>query len=175
MGNINSQTIIGLILLVMGLIIFLGNLEIISADFTLFIIGGGLITAYFLSGKGSERRKVGLITAGLLVLMVGVYDLVDNYIAPELSSSLFFALLGTAFLIVYFIHTFRYSQGNKWPLYIALCIYAFSLFIYLVEVVNFRVIEVYAEKYWPLLLILVGAYVLGKGLKNSRLGNKKEK
>lgn len=175
MGNINSQTIIGLILLAMGLIIFLGNLDIISADFTLFIIGGGLVTAYFLSGKGPERRKVSLITAGLLVLMIGVYDLADNYIASELSSILFFILLGTAFLLIYFIHTFRYSQGNKWPLYIALCIYAFSLFIYLVEIVNFRVVEIYAEKYWPLLLVLVGAYVLGKGLKNARLSDKKEK
>ncbi|NLM97295.1 MAG: hypothetical protein GX175_06775 [Halanaerobiaceae bacterium] len=175
MGNINSQTVIGLVLLVVGLIIFLTNLDIISTDFTLFIIGGGLVAAYYFSGKGAGKRKASLITAGLLVLMIGVYDLADNYIAPELSSSLFFALLATAFLLLYFIHTFHYSRGNRWPLYIALCIYAFSLFIYLVEVVNFRLIEVYVEKYWPLVMIMAGLYLLGKGLKNARQGNKKDK
>lgn len=157
----------------MGLIIFLGNLDIINADFTLFIIGGGFFLAYFLSGKSSKERKVAFLIVSALILMLGIFDILDNYIAAELSACLFFALMGTAFLLIYIIHTFHNEKGSKWPLYIAIIIYAFSLFVYLVEVVNFYIIKEYAERYWPLLFIIIGAIVLIKGLRSNQFEKKR--
>ncbi len=162
---INNRSIIGLVLIALGLIIFLGNMNIISGDYTLFIIGGGFFLAYYLSGKSTSQRKVGLLITALVILMTGSFDIVDNYLRADLAGSMFFVFLGTAFLLIYILHTMHIENGKqKWPLYTSAAIYAFSLFIFLVEVVNLRIVENIAEKYWPIIFIIIGTIILFKGI-----------
>ena len=162
---INTRSTIGLILIVLGLIIFLGNMNIINGDFTLFIIGGGFFVAYYLSGKKTLQRKIGFLIAALIILMVGFFDIADNYVRSELSGTLFFMFFGTVFLLIYILHTMHIKKGEgKWPLYISIGLYAFSLFIYLVEVVDLRIVENIVEKYWPIIFIIIGVIVLFKGI-----------
>lgn len=172
---INTRTTIGLVLIVLGLIIFLGNMNIIGGDYTLFIIGGAFSLAYFLSGEDTSKRKVGLLIAALIILMLGFFDLADNFIPSELSGTMFFTFLGTAFLLIYLLHTMHINNAKqKWPLYTAVIIYAFSLFIYLVEVVDLHIVEDYAEKYWPIIFIIAGAAVLFKGIGEKNTDTKDE-
>ncbi len=173
---INTRSTIGLILIVLGLVIFLGNMNIISGDYTLFIIGGGFLLAYYLSAKSTSQRKVGLLIAALLILMTGLFDIADNYVVSDLAGSLFFMFLGTAFILIYILHTMHIDNGKqKWPLYTSVAIYAFSLFIYLVEVVDLRIIENIAERYWPIIFIIIGARILFKGIGERKTKSKETK
>ncbi|MFP4661880.1 MAG: hypothetical protein ACLFPF_06815 [Halanaerobiales bacterium] len=169
MDIINTRIIVGLVLIVLGLIIFLGNMDIIDGDYTLFIIGGGLLLAYYLSGKKVVERRVGFLIAGMIVSMVAFFDMADNYVTSNLAGSLFFAFLGTAFLLIYLLHTMHINNGEqKWPFYVALANYAFSLFIYLVEVVDLRIVQSIVERYWPIIFIIIGVRILVKNLGSSK-------
>ncbi|MFP4017390.1 MAG: hypothetical protein ACLFUI_10210 [Halanaerobiales bacterium] len=177
MDIINTRIIVGLVLIVLGLIIFLSNMDIIEGDYTLFIIGGALLLGYYLSGKKTIERKVGLLIVGLIVSMIAFYDLADNFFTSEMEGSLFFVFLGTAFLLIYLLHTMHVNNGEqKWPFYVALANYAFALFIYLVEVVDLRIVQDIGGRYWPVIFIIIGVFILSKGFrgKNSKKNEDKD-
>lgn len=164
----NSRVILGIIMVALGLIIFLGNMDIIDGDYTLLIIGGGLFAGYFFSGERINKRKIGFLIAATIVSMIGIFDIVDNYVISDLSGSLFFLFIGTAFLLVYLLHTMHYNKNTgkrKWPLITSIALYTFSFFIYLVEVVNSEIFADIMNNYWPVILIIIGLVVLFKGIK----------
>lgn len=171
MEIINTRSILGLVLIILGLFIFLANMGIITADFTLFIIAGGFYAAYFVSGKKTAQRRVGFLVPALLITAVALFDILDNYVISEVSGSLFFLLIALSFLFLYLLHTVHLDnyKNKEWPLYAAGCIFAFSLFVYIVEAVDSAQVQLIVIKYWPILIILSGVILFFKGFRSKEV------
>ena len=155
-----KNTFIGLILIVVGGLILLGNLGFISGDLTLFVIGGAFLFFYGVSGKSRTERKIGLLIPGMIVLAVGTFAFMDDHfnVAPYW----FFVSLGLAFLGIYLIHT-RYGQGGKWPLYPALGLFGFSVFVLLTTRFNLNRMDDLMSNLLPAAAIISGLVLLLKG------------
>ncbi|MFW5788184.1 MAG: hypothetical protein ACOC21_01140 [Halanaerobiales bacterium] len=156
-----KRTALGLILIILGVVWLLESMFIIRVDLTLIIIASFLGILYYLSGNNSSRRSLGLLIAASVVLMVGIHSILnDLYYLGAWDGILFFFLLGSAFWLVYFLHT-RHVEGRTgggWPSYVGWALYAFAGFIYLVEYVG---ISQGIFKYiWPIALIVVGLLIV---------------
>lgn len=158
-GFMRKKRIMGGILIILGLIWLLESFKFIQVDLTLIIVSSFLYILYFLSGNKAQKRVVGLLIAGSIVLMLGVQSILDDlFFLGDLEGVFFFLLIGTAFWIVYFVHTRYLVQGGKWPVYVGSALYTFAGFIFITENFNqgfFRIV-------WAFGLIGIGIYILFK-------------
>jgi len=125
----------------------------------LFIVSACFFIAYFMLGRIKGNYIIGFIIPACLVFMVSSFALIEeniNYVKIE--GTLFFFMIATGFLMIYLIHYVFVSKIRfgvmKWPLITALPIYAFGLFILLME--NYDIAYV---RYTPAVL-LIGAGIL---------------
>lgn len=165
-----ENKLLGIILILFGAFWFLGNLNIIRGDFTLIIVGIGFIIAYYFTGNKGSKRNLGFIIPGCITLMVGSFALLEsNRSLGSFSGSLFFLFIGTAFWMIYFIHTLHYcpkgSGSRNWPMYTGAALYAFSGFILMVELFRFRYFRFILINLWPIAFIIAGLIFIFKGLK----------
>lgn len=172
----NKKVLLGLILIIFGLIIFLGNLDFLEGDFTLVLISAGFYFAYFLSGNNNQKRNIGFLIPANIIFMLGIFTILENNRQLErLSGTLFFVFMGTAFLLVYLIHTSRLqgqtSGERNWPLITAGAIYLFSGFIFAVEYLEAEVVARILGTYWPVILIIIGVIIIIRNLKKSNPGD----
>lgn len=152
----------GIILLVAGTLILIGNLGWISGNLSLTGVGLVFLIFYGMSGKTRSERSLGLLIPGLIVSAIGVHSLLTSNVASlNEMEFLFFILLGTAFLGIYFIHT-RKESGGKWPLYPTAGLYAFSAFLMVVDHIDSHVVEFIAGNLFPLVVIVIGLFMVVK-------------
>ncbi|MFW6035245.1 MAG: hypothetical protein ACOCRZ_03210 [Halothermotrichaceae bacterium] len=168
MAIIDKRAIIGIVLIVLGIFIFLENLHIIRGDFTLFIISAGFFIAYF-AGE-NKRGRIGFLIPASILLMIGIFTNIEQYLPGNLEGGFFFVCLGSAFFLIYLFHTVYYGKekfGNwDWILITSVSIYLFSIFIFLVEAVKYKAVANFLSNAWPFLLIAAGLVMLIRGFKS---------
>jgi len=170
---INKNTFLGIILIVIGIIWTLTNLKLINDQWILPFIGFVFLAVYLYRGGTQKKGTIGFLIAGSIIFMVGLFAALNDifYLGP-FEGALFFFFIGIAFLPVYVIHTRHLTNkdpGNqKWPLYTGLIITAFGLFVLVTETVNIPIMRKIYTIIWPILLIVLGLYII---LKRSKKDN----
>lgn len=159
----------GTVLVVLGLVFFVGQFFALEGSLFLVGLGGALLAAYALG-----RRLLGFLIAGCVLLAIGVFAGIDELaLLPEtIAGPLFFLMLGAAFVAVYVIHS-RFSAswgGRNWALITGLALWAFATFVFLVE--NTALLSPTAwdllGRFWPLVLIAIGLWQLFRRLQDAR-------
>jgi hypothetical protein len=154
------KRLIGSILVTLGIVWLLESFNFIQVDLTLVIIASFIYILYFLSGNRIKNRNIGLLTAGSIVLMLGIHNILDDiFYLGQFDGVIFFLLIGTAFLTVYLLHAKYLAQGINWPLYVGFSLYSFAGFILITEFFNQGLFKFI----WALGLIGVGFYIILKG------------
>lgn len=161
----DQKILLGVILIVIGILWTLSNFQRMNDQWILPLIGAILVIAYFYSKDTQEKRAIGMLIAGCIITMVGLFSVLnDYYFLGIFEGTLFFIFLGIAFLAIYFIHT-RYlvdqdSGHQRWPLYTGLIIIAFGLFVLFIETMKLPDIRKIYALFWPLILMILGLYIL---------------
>jgi len=166
MGKGFRSPYIGIFLVFLGLFFLLQTLNIFqnlpylsATESFLFFSALLFLIFYFLS-----PTKPGSLLISLILLSLTATTALPRHVAlpPFLAQTLVFHLLGTAFLLVYLIHSSKTSSRQQgWPLYPALIFYGLGIFIYLLDTEILPV--AYLQRFdllWPLALIIVGVYII---------------
>jgi hypothetical protein len=164
---------LGLGLVLIGGISLLSNLGYYPGELTLVIIGGLLLVMYYRSGDSVFRRRQGLLIAGAIVTMVGLFAAIEqNFSLGDQDGYLFFIFLGTAFLIVYLFHTSRLKNlpagKRRWPLYPVAALWGFSLFIFLVQRLETELARRVLSNLFPIGLIVVGIIIMVRAFQRGK-------
>ncbi len=164
---------LGLLLIIIGGIIFLSNLGYYPGEFTLMIVGILLLLMYYRSGNSAYRRSQGLMVAGAIVTMVGLFAGIEqNVPLGNRDGYLFFIFLGIAFFSVFLVHTRHLkslSQGKRrWPLYPAAALWGFALFVFSVELMDRDLTERVLSNVFPVGLIVVGVVLIVKAFRKGK-------
>ena len=169
--NTRSRLVLGVGLVLVGVLNILGYFNLISEHIVLPAISIFLFTLYFVFGGRRYYKNVGFLIPACILLLIQVGVLIEQNInIVSLEGTLFLGLIGTAFLLVYFIHTFWYKKARfgsrHWPLITAVSIYVFSGLVYLAEHLRLKYIEIILNNIWPVVLIVVGSSVILKNITN---------
>lgn len=164
---------LGLLLIIVGGIFLLSNLGYYPGEFTLVIVGGLLLLMYYRSGDSVYRRNQGLMIAGAIVTMVGLFATIEqNYPLGDRDGYLFFIFLGIAFLSVFLVHTRHLkslpSGKRRWPLYPAAALWGFSLFVFIVQALDSNLLQGIFNNIFPIGLILVGMILIVKAFRKGK-------
>ncbi len=164
---------LGILLVVIGGISLLSNLGFYSGEFTLLIVGGLLLFMYYRSGDAVYKRSQGLIIAGMIVTMVGLFAVVEeNFALGDQDGYLFFIFLGIAFFLVFLVHTRHLDSlpvgKRRWPLYPAVGLWGFGLFVFLVEFLERDLAEAILSNLFPVALIVIGVIMLVKAFRKNK-------
>lgn len=164
---------LGLLLIIIGGIFFLSNLGLYPGEFTLMIVGILLLLMYYRSGASVYRRSQGLIIAGAIVTMVGLFAAMDqNLPLGSRDGYLFFVFLGIAFFAVFLVHTRNLKSmppgKRRWPLYPAAALWGFALFVLMVELLDRDLTQQILNNAFPVGLILVGVILIVKAYRKGR-------
>lgn len=159
-----KNSMIGLILVSVGLLMLLGNMGVLDGEFTLLAIGTAFLIFYGISGRDTETRKVGLLIPGLIIMAVGTFAQLESRF--DNAPYMFFVFLGLAFLGVYLIHT-RNIQGGKWPLFPAIGLFGFAAFVFAATNFNIAFLATIMNNLVPAGAIIVGLVLLVKAKKKA--------
>lgn len=163
---------LGVLFVVIGGISLLSNLGFYSGEFTLLIVGGLLLFMYYRSGDSVYLRNQGLMIAGAIVTMVGAFNILEeNFALGDQEGYLFFIFLGIAFFLVFFVHTRHLNSlpvgKRRWPLYPAVALWGFGLFVFLVEFLERDLAEKILSNVFPVALIIIGVVMIGKAFRKN--------
>ncbi len=156
---------LGIMLVILGVLLLLGNLGYLPGNLFLLIVGGGFLYFYVRSGVSASERNLGLLIPGLIIVMVWLYGFLNNTLMiTGVEGYLFFILLGLAFLGIYLIHTMHVreaSGGEKlWPLYPALALVGFGVLIRLEQQLESEIVRMLMNNLFPIALIIVGLIIV---------------
>lgn len=167
---INRNTFLGIILIIIGILWTLSNFNLINNQFILPFIGIIFFAAYLYRGGIQKKGTIGLLIAGCIIFMVGLFAAInDSFYLGPFEGPLFFFFVGIAFLPVYIIHTRHFIDDNssdqKWPLYTSLIIILFGLFVLITETSNIPMMQRLYHILGPVTLILLGLYIILRQIK----------
>lgn len=159
----------GILLIIVGLFWLLSNMDLFSSDIFMLAVGALFIIFYIISGS-----RLGYLIPGLIILALAGTNMLPRYLVlPDfLAGTLFFYMLGTAFILLFVIHTRKYreEESRHWPLYPGFALYGFGLFIYLLEQDYLPLEHLQrTELILPAILIGLGIYfVIAQVIRKSR-------
>jgi len=158
---------IGVLLVCLGLFFLLSNLGIFQGEWLFLILGGGFLGVYFASGKTADGRKVGFLVPGCVLIMFGLFVLLEGYLKQwGIEGYSFFSFIGMAFILVYFIHSRQLSSDSdgsrQWPLYPGLSLFGFTLFIFVATRLDSEIGRMFLNNLFPIGLVVAGAILLLK-------------
>ncbi len=154
---------LGIFLIAIGAMIMLGNFGLMEGSFFLVAVGAMFLLGYF----RSERKPIGLLIPGNIILAVAAFSSIENYLGI-FEGPLFFVFLGLAFMGIHVIHQ-RHTDSEKstrWAMLTGLGMMAFAGFVFLTDLPSLPIFNGIEQYVWPVILIGAGAYmVLGKSSK----------
>lgn len=118
-----SKLTLGIILIVLGVFSYTNRTLQISQDsLILLILSLGFFTVYFLRGGRNRYGNIGFVIPASILLMLGLGTMSSEIFANllnfrQIEDILIPFSLGTAFLLIFLLHTIHFSSGKKWPLY----------------------------------------------------------
>ena len=157
----------GLILILIGLLILTRNLGMYFLSFKDVITLGFVSIGALLLFQGIVRRNKTGIYPGTLLLLVGTWLTMErfritNYYTMDMMWPLFIVIPGISFFITYIF------KPSEWQLLIPgsiLTIIGGGFLLAEMEYIRFWQIGTWLGKFWPLLIIVIGIFILLNGLK----------
>lgn len=165
---------IGLLLVLIGLLILLGNLGLIDGDYVLIVIGVVFMGIYWFSGKDAPNRNIGFLIPSTILIMIGLYDLMEGlWRRLDIQGIGFFISIGIAFVLIYLIHTSQLKAPKKgtryWPLYVSSALFGFSIFIIIITNIDSQVVWTITNNIFPIALIIVGGLMIYKSISKKKV------
>lgn len=152
-----TQKLIGVILVALGIFLTLVTFNLIPGSSILFIFALGFLYAYYKFGK-----NIGFLIPGLIFVAIGIFTILEE--AWNIGGIYFLLFLGLAFILIFLIHTSKIQTkdyGERyWPLYPGFILTGLSLILIFQQKV-----AKYLNIVIPLLLILIGFLILIRGQK----------
>lgn len=165
---------IGIIMILLGIVIIVSQFDIINENFILPIVSVGLFAMYFVSGGKKHGGNIGFLIPACIVPMIQIEAYLDDYtnLIKNIEGTTFFALIGTAFVLVYFIHSFWRKEDSfgtrHWPIITAGIIYLFSLLIFVTEYLKWGIADIILANIWPVILIASGVIMVIKNYNKNK-------
>lgn len=161
---LKRNSIFALILITMGFLMFFKNAGIINLDLSFFLISFAFLGVYIFLGGRKRYKNIIVLAPSLIILTLGLFaSLDDNKVMENSENALLFLMLAVAFVLIFFIHNFRYknlSFGIKyWPIFIAIILFLFSSLLYLLSLYNWMYSSFILKNLWPVLLLLMGVFI----------------
>ena len=150
-----SRSFLPLALITLGVVFLLSNLVPDQARGGLVILGLG---AAFIAGRLTTGRYGYAVPGGILA-SIGIYVIAQHLWAPHglSASGLFFMLLGLGFGLVYVVGM---RPESIWPLFPAVILLALGIVQLGVASLGPLASWAWIAAYWPVALILLGAWLL---------------
>lgn len=154
-----NHIFVGILLIGIGLLSFLGNMGIVTGDFFLILVGAAFLGFYFASQK--PVKPLGLLIPGCITLAIGVFSNLEYLFGP-FDGPAFFFLLGFSFLAIHGIHTtFSHrSKPSQWALIVGICLMAFGGFILSTTFMDYAPFRFILQNMWPAGLIFGGLLLI---------------
>lgn len=149
----------GIVLVVIGLVLFALKLGVSYGREVTFLLVGGLFVAGY-----AYRRAYGLLIPGCILLGLGLGSLVAHWSAAGIDSDL--VGLGLGFVAIYVVDLLSTRSSRRWPV-----IPGLILIVYGVAKENVA-IQRLIENGWPIIIVLAGLVMLFGGIRkrDKRLG-----
>lgn len=94
----NKDYTLGIILIIIGIVLFIMNIDFIPNDLLLLALGAIFLVGFY------RKKSTGLLIPGLIITAIGFSSLIEDLVRGyDMSSLLFLLFLGIAFLIIYFM------------------------------------------------------------------------
>ncbi len=117
----NRKSVVGLLLVAIGILAALINLGLFRGVFFLPAVSAGLIAMYVGFGGRRHDGNLGFLIPGCIVGAIGLYALLSDYGVLKDSGGVFLMMLGSAFLIVMLVHTVHGRDDDwgarYWPIF----------------------------------------------------------
>lgn len=154
---------IGVVFIVVGVILFLNQIDFIDVRLSQIIWGLFVIFGFFYTIRGYKNNLKSKIFWGTVIFLFSLYfllyslDLLDYHYRVFLPS--FFIIFGLAFLT-----TYLNDIKDVWTLIISLILLSSGIFLMLEDFGYFNWFDVRSviKTYWPIILILLGLALLFK-------------
>ncbi|MBK5252089.1 MAG: hypothetical protein JJE29_05595 [Peptostreptococcaceae bacterium] len=159
MGN---KKIIGLILVLIGLINFASRQGWISGEYFLIGLGSVFLIAYFI-----RQRPIGFLIPACILILLGTYANLQSsrllFMNGRIEGAAFFFFMAIAFYLIFFIHNTKNGSLDRktvWPAIVGIALTVFGIFVYAVEYWDITELLIGINRFWPLILILIGLYLI---------------
>jgi len=154
-GSALSRSFLPLALITLGVVFLLSNLVPEQARGGLVVLGLG---AAFIAGRLTTGRYGYAVPGGILV-SIGIYVIAQHLWAPRglSASGTFFLLLGLGFGLVYIVGM---RPASIWPLFPAVILLGLGVVQLGVASLGPLASWAWIAVYWPVALILLGAWLL---------------
>lgn len=123
-----SSNLLGIVLILVGVLVFLVNTNLLSGNALLILLGIGFLVIYF------SRRYTWSLISGMIVIVVGATSMIDDMVSTrfDLAGFTFLTGMGIVFLILYYT---KKITGFVFPGFIlpAIGIYTLVSSMYVVE------------------------------------------
>ncbi len=157
-----DKKIIGFILLAVGIVNLASRQGWISGEYFLVGLGAVFLIAYFV-----RQRPIGFLIPACILIMLGFYSNMLNagrlFLKGNVEGAAFFFFMAIAFYMVFFIHNARKERNGKragWAVVTGTALAAFGVFVFAAGHWDITKWLGMAERYWPLLLIAAGLYLV---------------
>jgi hypothetical protein len=165
-GKNRHIPLVGILLILLGLILLLGQFGILDYGFWTIVTAGMVVYGAVLVIRSFSLQDRNKVFWGTVLFLAGLYFLLHSLGMIAIGGPAFipvvFLILGFAFLMSYF---YRFSD---WHLLIPALFFIFLGGIIFAEDVGYlREVDVtyYLSNYWPILLIMFGAALVLKARK----------
>lgn len=167
MGRRSGLQFWGVIMVAAGVLMLLGQMNLLREEHFLYYLSGGFIVVYLMLGATTHYGNIGFLIPGCVLFAISVFaNLEENGHFEWIGDSAFFFFLSLAFIGVY-LHTMRFRHEDwgtrNWPLFPAGGLLLFGCMILLIEhtEILFRLEDFQAVG--AVILIVLGGYFWLKG------------
>ena len=167
MSYTNRSLLPGIILIVIGALLLLNQTSVISVSWyelypVLFIIIGGALII-----SGIYHKKHGAVFWGTNLFLLGVFFFLRNY---DIIPYLFMDELWPVFLIIFgisFLALFIVNPAD-WGVLVPAGFLLFFGLIFLARNLHMESLKDWLFDYWPMILIVVGAYIIWDSFRKTK-------
>lgn len=173
--KINSKSRTGIILILIGVFLIIAQFDAINEYFILPAVAVGLFALYLIKGGKRHYGNIGLLIPAFILPVIQLQDFLDDKaVINDLEGTLFFALIGLSFLLVYVVHSYWFKSASfgarNWPLITGGGLILFSGFIFMAEYMESEAVEFVLNNMWPVILIIAGLFMLFKNVGKNKVG-----
>lgn len=168
-----SKIITGSLLVLAGVATLTENFQLIDESFVLPILGAAFLFFYFILGARKRYGNIGFLIPGILLPVLQLLEFVDNSkLGEETEIAVVFGSFSISFLAIYLIHTYWFKEARKgqrnWPVYVCIILFLFGTAGLAIEHFNWKFGMVIVNNMWPAVLLIVGARMLFKAIKENK-------